>query len=73
MLMRYGPPRERGQACIRATPPNAGLTPSTYAETVQGFIADQGIMAIYIEPGQPWQNRAIESFNPRFQREFSDR
>jgi len=43
------------------------------AETVQGFLADHSIKAIYIEPGCPWQNGVIESFNSRFRREFSDR
>lgn len=43
------------------------------AETVQGFMADHKIGAIYIDPGCPWQNGVIESFNSRFRREFSDR
>jgi transposase InsO family protein len=43
------------------------------AETVQGFMAEQGIRAIYIDPGCPWQNGVIESFNSRFRKEFSDR
>ena len=43
------------------------------AETVQGFMAEQGIKAIYIDPGCPWQNGVIESFNSRFRKEFSDR
>lgn len=43
------------------------------AETVQGFMTEQGIRAIYIDPGCPWQNGVIESFNSRFRKEFSDR
>jgi putative transposase len=43
------------------------------AETVQGFMAEQGIKSIYIDPGCPWQNGVIESFNSRFRKEFSDR
>jgi putative transposase len=43
------------------------------AESVQGFMSEQGIKAIYIDPGCPWQNGVIESFNSRFRKEFSDR
>ena len=43
------------------------------AETVQEFMAANGIKAIYIEPGCPWQNGVIESFNSCFRREFADR
>ena len=37
------------------------------------FMAANGIKAIYIEPGCPWQNGVIESFNSCFRREFADR
>ena len=40
---------------------------------VARFMAEQGIKAIYIDPGCPWQNGVIESFNSRFRKEFSDR
>ena len=40
------------------------------AETVQGFMADHKIGAIYIDPACPWQNGVIESFNLRLRREF---
>ena len=43
------------------------------AETVQEFMAANGIKAIYIEPGCPWKNGVIESFNSCFRREFADR
>ena len=43
------------------------------AETVQEFMAANGIKAIFIDPGCPWQNGVIESFNSRFRKEFSDR
>jgi transposase InsO family protein len=43
------------------------------AETVQEFMAANGIKAIYIEPGCPWQNGVIESYNSCFRREFADR
>jgi putative transposase len=33
------------------------------AETVQEFMAANGIKAIYIDPGCPWQNGVIESYN----------
>jgi len=43
------------------------------AETVQEFMAANGIKAIYIDPGCPWQNGVIESYNSCFRREFADR
>ena len=43
------------------------------AETVQEFMAANGIKAITIAPGCPWQNGVIESFNSCFRREFADR
>ena len=39
------------------------------AETVQEFMAANGIKAIYIDPGSPWQNGYVESFNSRFRDE----
>ena len=43
------------------------------AETVQEFMAANGIKAIYIDPGCPWQNGVIESYNSYFRWEFTDR
>ena len=43
------------------------------AETVQEFMAANGIKAITIDPGSPWQNGVIESYNSCFRREFADR
>ena len=39
------------------------------AETVQEFMAANGIKAITIEPGCPWQNGVIESYNSCFRDE----
>jgi transposase InsO family protein len=39
------------------------------AEAVRGFIAEQGIKAIYIDPGCPWQSGYVESINSRFRGE----
>ena len=47
--------------------------PEFIAETVQEFMADYGIKAIYIASGCLWKNEVIESYNFCFRREFSDR
>ena len=39
------------------------------AETVQEFMAANGIKAITIDPGSPWQNGVIESYNSCFRDE----
>jgi transposase InsO family protein len=43
------------------------------AETVQEFMAANGIKAITIDPGCPWQNGVNESFNACARRELLDR
>lgn len=40
------------------------------AKDIQRWLADLEIDALYIEPGAPWQNGYIESFNSRFRDEF---
>jgi transposase InsO family protein len=42
------------------------------AETVQEFMAANGIKAITIAPGCPWQNGVIESFKACARRELLD-
>ena len=42
-------------------------------EHMARVVAELGIKAITIDPGCPWQNGVIESFNSRFRKEFSDR
>ena len=37
------------------------------------WLAEKRIKAIYIEPGSPWQNGYVESFNARFREECLDR
>ena len=36
---------------------------------VPGWIAEKGAKTIYIQPGSPWENAYIESFNGRFRDE----
>src|SRR3954447_15931686 len=37
--------------------------PEFTAEAVQGWLGRAGVAALYIEPGSPWENGYIESFN----------
>jgi len=39
---------------------------------LQKFLADLGVKVIYIDPGCPWQNGFIESFNGKLRIEFLD-
>jgi len=43
--------------------------PEFIAKAVQGWIAQKGAKTIYIQPGSPWENAYIESFNGRFRDE----
>jgi putative transposase len=43
------------------------------ARTVRDGLALRGIKTIYIDPGSPWQNGFIESFNASFRKELLDR
>lgn len=40
------------------------------AQSIQQWMADIGIEALYIAPGAPWQNGYVESFNSRLRDEF---
>ena len=44
--------------------------PEFIAIAIQTWIADTGITTAYIDPGKPWQNPFIESFNSRFRDEL---
>lgn len=47
--------------------------PELVAKAVQDWLAKNGCGTIYIEPGSPWENPYIESFNGTFRRECLDR
>lgn len=47
--------------------------PEFVAEAVKKWLKEQGIETLYIEPGAPWQNAYVESFNSRFRDEFLNR
>lgn len=44
--------------------------PEFVARAVKDWIAERGFSTCFIEPGSPWQNAYIESFNSRFRDEF---
>ena len=46
--------------------------PEFVAQNVQNWLKEQGVETSYIQPGKPWQNGAIESFNARFRADCLD-
>lgn len=47
--------------------------PEFVAHEVKWFLARQGVNTLFIEPGSPWENAYIESFNSRFRDEVLNR
>lgn len=43
--------------------------PEFIAKNLKKFFADSNIVTLYIEPGSPWENPHIESFNDKFRDE----
>ena len=43
------------------------------ARTLQGWLKQRGVKTLYIEPGSPWQNGHVESFNGSLRDECLDR
>ncbi len=44
--------------------------PEYVAEAVRGWLRESGVGTLFIEPGSPWENGHIESFNGRFRDEL---
>lgn len=47
--------------------------PEFIANVIRDWLKQKGIKTIYIDPGCPWQNGYVESFNSRFRAECLDR
>jgi transposase InsO family protein len=47
--------------------------PEFIAQAVRTWLADSGVNTLYIEPGSPWENAYIESFNGRLRDELLNR
>jgi transposase InsO family protein len=47
--------------------------PEFIAEALQTYLKDEAVETRYIEPGAPWQNGYVESFNSTFRDEVLDR
>jgi putative transposase len=47
--------------------------PEFVAQDVRGWIAAVGARTAFIEPGSPWENGYVESFNARFRDELLNR
>jgi len=63
--------------CCRAVPEqgvqvtSCGWIPATAAR-VKGFLEDLGVDTLFVEPGSPWENGYVESFNSRMRDELLD-
>ncbi len=44
--------------------------PEFIAQKVRNWLKDLGVGTFFVEPGAPWQNGYVESFNSRFRDEF---
>ena len=47
--------------------------PEFIADAIKRWLEDQGVETLYIEPGSPWENGYIESFNGKFRDEILNR
>ena len=47
--------------------------PEFTAKAVRGWLGKDGVTTLYIEPGSPWENGYIESFNGKLRDEMLDR
>jgi transposase InsO family protein len=47
--------------------------PEFIANEVKAWLAQSGVQTLYIEPGSPWENAYVESFNSRLRDELLDR
>jgi putative transposase len=47
--------------------------PEFIAEAIKKWLTENSVDTLYIEPGCPWQNGYIESFNGKFRNEVLDR
>jgi transposase InsO family protein len=47
--------------------------PEFIARVVREWLEDLGVKTLFIEPGSPWENGYIESFNGKFRDEFLNR
>ena len=43
------------------------------AKAVRQYLGDSGVKTLFIEPGSPWENGYIESFNGKLRDELLDR
>ena len=44
--------------------------PEFVASAVRNWLADLGVQTLFIEPGSPWENGSIESFNSKLRDEL---
>jgi len=51
----------------------SGNGPELIARTVRDYLREQKVETRYIEPGAPWQNAYVESFNSKLRDELLDR
>ena len=47
--------------------------PEFTSRAVRGWLSNLGVKAMFIEPGSPWENGYVESFNGKLRDEFLNR
>jgi transposase InsO family protein len=47
--------------------------PEFTAKAIRGWLSRLGVKTLFIEPGSPWENGYIESFNGKLRDELTDR
>ena len=47
--------------------------PEFTSRAVRGWLSSLGVKAMFIEPGSPWENGYVGSFNGKFRDEFLNR
>ncbi len=60
---------------VRGTPQfiRSDNGPEFIAHAVRDWLAESGVETLFIEPGSPWENAYVESFNSRLRDELLDR
>jgi len=60
---------------VRGTPKfiRSDNGPEFIANAIKGWLSEIGVETLYIEPGSPWENGYMESFNGRFRDELLNR
>ena len=71
--MGNGGSRRRQHVCNFGPPDLCNLRPPLTAELVRLWLEALDVQTLFIEPGSPWENGYVESFNGKLRDELLDR